>query len=211
MSEAVRVRRTQAERRDETRRQILDATVACLVELGYARTSTLEVQKRAGVSRGALLHHFPSKAELLVAAVRYLAELRGSEIAERAAKLPDGGDRISAVMDLLWETSTGPLFYVAMELRTAARTDPELRAVLADEERGLRKDILSLSRRLFGPELASRPGFDDALELSVNLMMGSAMTAILHGKRARVDAVMQRWKTCFAVLVGDQTAGRGEG
>lgn len=213
MGEAAGARRTQAERRDETRRQVLDATVECLIELGYARTSTLEVQKRAGVSRGALLHHFPSKAELLVAAVRYLAELRACELEERAARLPEGGDRVSAVMDLLWETSSGPLFYVAMELRTAARTDPELREVLAEEERGLRRDLLALSRELFGPRIASQPGFDEALELSVNVMMGSAMTAILHGRRPRLDAVMERWKKAFAVLVGqtERDGRRGEG
>lgn len=217
MGEAVKARRTQQERRDETRRALLDATVESLVELGYARTSTLEVQKRAAVSRGALLHHFPSKAELLVAAVRHLAELRGRALRLRASQLPDGGDRISAVMDLLWETSTGPLFYVAMELRTAARTDSELRKVLAEEERQLRRDILSLSREMFGPEIASRPGFDDALEMSINLMMGAAMTAILHGKRARLEALLQQWKRCFAVLVGEPEPGgrrdgrRGEG
>ena len=205
MVATAKVRRTQAERRDETRRQLLDATVECLVELGYARTSTLEVQKRAGVSRGALLHHYPSKAELLVAAVRHLAELRGDELTARAAALPDGGDRVDAVMDLLWESSTGPLFYVAMELRTAARTDPELRAVLADEERRLRRDILVVSRELFGEPIASRPGFDEVLEMSINLMMGAAMTVVLHDKHARLDALLRRWKRCFAAMLEDET------
>ena len=59
---------TQKQRSDETRRVVLDATVACLTELGFAKTSTVEVQKRAGVSRGALLYHFPSKAGLLAEA-----------------------------------------------------------------------------------------------------------------------------------------------
>lgn len=197
MVQALKARRTQAERRDETRRQILDATVACLIELGYARTSTLEVQKRAAVSRGALLHHFPSKAVLLVAAVRHLAELRGTELSARAAALPHGGDRVDAVMDLLWESSTGPLFYVSMELRTAARTDPELREVLADEDRRLRRDILHVSRALFGEAIASKPGFDEALELSVNLMMGAGMNAVLHERHARIDALLSKWKRCF--------------
>src|SRR6187402_1697681 len=73
MPEAARAPRTQQQRRDETRRALLDAAVESLIEVGFARTTTLEVQRRANVSRGALLHHFPSKAELLVAAVDHLA------------------------------------------------------------------------------------------------------------------------------------------
>ncbi len=123
-----RVRRTQQERRDETRRALLDATVEALTELGYARTTTLEVQRRSGLSRGALLHHFPSKAELMVEAVHYMAELRGEELRRRATELPEGGDRVDRVLDSLWETFSGPLFSVSLDLRVAARTDPELRA-----------------------------------------------------------------------------------
>ena len=56
-----------------SRARILDAAVACLVESGYSGATTLQIQARAGVSRGRLLHHFPSRDELLVAASRHLA------------------------------------------------------------------------------------------------------------------------------------------
>ena len=65
------VRRTQAERTAETTAKLLDATADCLVERGYAGTSTVEVCRRAGVSRGALVHHFPSKDDLVAAAVHF--------------------------------------------------------------------------------------------------------------------------------------------
>src|ERR1700704_4358345 len=84
----VRAPRTQQQRRDETRRALLDAAVESLIEVGFARTTTLEVQRRADVSRGALLHHFPSKAELLVAAVDHLAEMRARELKAFASQLP---------------------------------------------------------------------------------------------------------------------------
>src|SRR5512140_1521509 len=80
--------RTQQQRRDETRRALLDAAVESLIEVGFAHTTTLEVQRRAKVSRGALLHHFPSKAELLVAAVDHLAEMRAREMKAFASQLP---------------------------------------------------------------------------------------------------------------------------
>src|SRR5215468_10776770 len=89
--------RTQQQRREETRRALLDAAVQSLIEVGFARTTTLEVQRRADVSRGALLHHFPSKAMLLVAAVDHLAEMRAQEMKAFASQLPpDRGDREAA-------------------------------------------------------------------------------------------------------------------
>src|SRR4029078_9745926 len=88
MPEVARAPRTQQQRRDETRRALLDAAVESLIEGGFARTTTLEVQRRADVSRGALLHHFPSKAELLVAAVDHLAEMRARELKQLAGQLP---------------------------------------------------------------------------------------------------------------------------
>jgi AcrR family transcriptional regulator len=194
-------RRTQTERRRETRGLILDATVQSLIERGYARTTTLEVQKRAGVSRGALLHHFPSKAELMAAVVRHLAMLRGVELSRRAGLLPEGGDRIGAVLDLLWEGFRGPLFHVAMELRIAARTDVDLRAILVDVERELRGHIIARCRELFGPRIASRPGFERAMDISLQLMIGSAMTEILHRGGKGLCTVQQTWKELLPQLL----------
>src|SRR5690242_1709850 len=128
MPQAARVPRTQQQRRDETRRALLDAAVESLIDVGFARTTTLEVQRRADVSRGALLHHFPSKTELLVAAVDHLAEMRARELKQFAGQLPEeraSKARTDAVIGLLWQCFSGTFFQVAMELRAAARTDPE--------------------------------------------------------------------------------------
>src|SRR6478735_1227651 len=106
MPEAARAPRTQQQRRDETRRALLDAAVESLIQVGFARTTTLEVQRRADVSRGALLHHFPSKAELLVAAVDHLAEMRARELKLLAGQLPEeraSKARTDAVITLLWQ------------------------------------------------------------------------------------------------------------
>src|SRR3954466_8096635 len=113
----VRAPRTQQQRREETRRALLDAAVESLIDVGFARTTTLEVQRRADVSRGALLHHFPSKAELLVAAVDHLAEMRARELKALSSALPnekDGRARTDAVLGLLWQCFSGTFFQVAM-------------------------------------------------------------------------------------------------
>src|SRR5450755_683761 len=186
MPEVARIPRTQQQRRDETRRALLDATVESLIEVGFARTTTLEVQRRADASRGALLHHFPSKTELLVAAVDHLAEMRAAELKVLAAGLPDGRSRTDAVLELLWQCFSGTFFQVAMELRTAARTDPELRPVLTSAERALRDRIIAQARTLFGRDVADHPGLERALDLTLQLMIGAAMTLVLHGDEARL-------------------------
>ena len=69
-------RRTQEERRTATRGALLDATIDCLIEYGYGGVTTTRVVERAGVSRGAQVHHFPTKAVLVSEALRHLAEKR---------------------------------------------------------------------------------------------------------------------------------------
>jgi len=200
MPEAVRAPRTQQQRRDETRRALLDAAVESLIEVGFARTTTLEVQRRADASRGALLHHFPSKTELLVAAVDHLAEMRARELKVLAAVLPDGRSRTDAVLDLLWQCFSGTFFQVAMELRTAARTDPELRPVLVAAERSLRDRIVAQARTLFGKDVADHPGLERAIDFTLQFMIGAAMTSVLH-EDARLGVLIDDFKTLFPTVL----------
>jgi AcrR family transcriptional regulator len=202
MPEPVRAPRTQQQRRDETRRALLDAAVESLIEMGFARTTTLEVQRRANASRGALLHHFPSKTELLVAAVDHLAEMRAAELRLLSAELPaEGkGSRTDAVLDLLWQCFSGTFFQVAMELRTAARTDLELRPVLVAAEVALRDRIVAQARKLFGKEVSEHPGLERAIDFTLQFMIGSAMTAVLH-EDARLDILIDDFKTLFPTVL----------
>ncbi len=209
MPEAARAPRTQQQRRDETRRALLDAAVESLIEVGFARTTTLEVQRRADVSRGALLHHFPSKAELLVAAVDHLAEMRARELKQLAAALPEeraGRARTDAVIGLLWQCFSGTFFQVTMELRTAARTDPELRPVLVVAERQLRDRIFAQSRVLFGKDVAEHPGLERALDLTLQLMIGAAMSSVLHKEDAHMDMLIDDWKSLFPTVLANAGA-----
>lgn len=203
--------RTQQQRRDETRRALLDAAVESLIGVGFARTTTLEVQRRANASRGALLHHFPSKTELLVAAVDHLAEMRARELKTFAAALPDENAskaRTEAVLELLWQCFSGTMFQVAMELRTAARTDPELRPVLVAAERALRDRIVHQARTLFGKDVAEHPGLDRALDFTLQFMIGAAMTAVLHKDDGRLRDLIDDFKTLFPTVLTNATTKR---
>ena len=202
MPEAARARvpRTQQQRRDETRRALLDAAVESLIEVGFARTTTLEVQRRANASRGALLHHFPSKTALLVAAVDHLAFMRAIQLKALAAELPEGRARTDAVLELLWQCFSGAFFQVAMELRTAARTDPELKPVLIAAERSLRDRILLQARTLFGKDVAENPGLERALDFTLQFMIGAAMTGVLHDD-PRLRDLIDDFKQVFPMLL----------
>src|SRR3954449_13475950 len=149
--------RTRSERSADSRLLILDAAVACLVEDGYTGASTLAVQARAGVSRGRLLHHFPSRAELLVAAAGHLSTTVLAGVRTRAAGVmadqPAGRDPVDRAIERMWATFQEPPFWAAMELWTAARTDPELKAALRSEERRLRTAIRAVADEIWGPEI----------------------------------------------------------
>ena len=190
-------RRSQAERSASTREALLDATIACLVEDGYANTTTSRVAERAGVSRGAHLHHFQTRNALVAAAMEHLAERRGEQLLEAAEKLTDGPGRLAASLDLLWSTYASPLYQAALDLWTHARTDPELRERLTSVERDLDRQTLRLSRTLFG-ELAEASGFDGQLEMAAATMRGLALLDTLHpgGKRNR-----RQWPYCRERLV----------
>jgi AcrR family transcriptional regulator len=121
-------RRTQAERSEESRTRLLDAAIACLTERGYTRTTVQEVSRRAGLSVGCQQHHFPSKTDLMVAAMEHLYDQRRQSLIGALAGLPAGPERAPALVRLLWEALSGESFQAYVELVVASRTDPALRA-----------------------------------------------------------------------------------
>jgi AcrR family transcriptional regulator len=189
------LRRTQAERRAATRAALVRATVESLVELGYAHTTTQEVQRRAGVSRGALTHHFTSKAELLLAAVDHLYEEFSASVRQAAADLPgESAARVRLGVELIWQRFHGPLFVAAMELWTAARTDPELRAALLPHERRLGAQLRQLAFEVFGAEVARHPAAEAMYQVLLTSMRGQAMTYALQPEAPR-GQYLRHWLT----------------
>jgi AcrR family transcriptional regulator len=170
------------------------ATVESLVELGYAHTTTQEVQRRAGVSRGALTHQFTSKAELVLAAVDHLYEEFSASVREAAAQLPtEPSARIRAGVELVWHRFHGPLFVAAMELWTAARTDPELRAALLPHERRLGVQLRALAMEVFGEEVASHPSAEAVYQVLLTSMRGQALTFALQPDAPRDGQHLAHW------------------
>lgn len=132
-----------------TRRRLLDAAIATLIARGYARTTTTEVCRRAGVSQGALFKHFPSKLDLLAATVRHLFGRLVADFEAAFASLPGARDRVGEALRLLGESFAQPRLLAAFEVYTAARTDAALRAELAPVMAEHRENLRAAARRLF--------------------------------------------------------------
>jgi AcrR family transcriptional regulator len=188
----VRTTRTQGERSAAMQRRLLDATVSALGEKGYGGTTTLEVQQRAGVSRGALLHHFASRTDLMVAAVEHLTRERIAEVLTLAQGAPPRARRVEWAVRVLWGTFEGPLFTASLELWLAARNDAELLGVLVPQERVLGQAIRAMATDLFGPEAHRTEGFSEALGLLLDAMRGAAARAVLRTEGSD-DRLVATW------------------
>ena len=196
--------RSRTERSADSRALILDAAVACLVSDGYAGASTLAVQARAGVSRGRLLHHFPSREGLLVAAASHLVNEMLAEAAEQAEHLDvaDPVERVERCVELNWALFQQPPFWAAMELWNAARTDEALRTALRAEERRLNQAIRAAADRIWGPAAKANPRYPVLRELLFTSMRGVAIAYSFEDRPAATDPHLAIWKDLAREMLG---------
>jgi AcrR family transcriptional regulator len=183
-------RRTQEERSAATQARLLDAAVECLVELGYGATTTTVVAERAGVSRGAQLHHFATRAELVGAAVQHVFAGLTEDYRDGFARVATSRDRVRGAIDLLWSIYLQPRHLAALDLYLAARTDVELRAVLTPISARHRDNVLALARAYFPEAAAAQPRFAAVIDLILDTMLGMLLTRGLHGERAQEAAIL---------------------
>jgi AcrR family transcriptional regulator len=192
----------QADRSAATRARLLDAAIASLVELGWAGTTTTVVAERAGVSRGAQLHHYPTRGDLVLAAVDHLATRRAEEVRREAAALPSGRDRTYRVLELLADFSTGPLYVAALEVWVAARTDEVLRTALVPLEARLGRELHRVTVELLGADEAV-PGVRETVQATLDLVRGLGVANLLTDDSARRQRLLRVWaQTVEGVLHG---------
>jgi AcrR family transcriptional regulator len=174
----------QAKRRAETRAALLDATIECLVRYGYAKTTTGRIADLAGLSRGAQLPYFRSRADLLTAAVAHLSEQR---IAAFTARIGDQPASLADCLDALWAGHQPPIFDATLELWVASRTDAELRAHLLEVERKVGAAIARAAESALG-DTSRRPGFADDLAFVLASIRGLALLQVSNGATSRLLA-----------------------
>jgi AcrR family transcriptional regulator len=189
-------RRTQDERSKRTRESILEATVQSLNDIGYVGTSTTEVAKRAGVSRGALQHQFPAKEDLVLAAVEWIFQRRMHEFREAFARLPASADRRAAALDLLWKfIGRGPTFYAWLELAIAGRTDPTLGKRVRELGTRTAQEVEDTFRELFPAPSKPNAYFELAPRFTFAVLQGLAVNHLMVSERkAAPDEIIKLMK-----------------
>lgn len=201
---AKRVRGPHAERSAAMRQRLIEAAIACLYELGYAATTFQVVTARAGVSRGAILHHFPTKVDLMIAVAEHAAEYQNQRIRERLADTPVGMPLYLAVTYATWEVVVQPPAMALLEVMMATRADPALAerlpAVVTEFEARQRDDVWRLARRV---GIKDRDKVDAMNRLHRAAMRGLAIELSLTGDRAAAEASMRLLEQYKRMLTGE--------
>jgi AcrR family transcriptional regulator len=180
----------QAQKSASTRELIVDAAIRCFVEFGYSRTTTTLIAERAGLSRGAMLHHFPSRIAVVRAAVEHLHAKRLRAF-RRAAGLPPGADSVHSSVEAYWRHVRHPMFVAFFELAVAARTDKELADILRPAQEAFEREWFQAAVDVF-PEWRGRDDqFALALDLSRYVLEGMAISFLTLKENERDKRVLR--------------------
>ena len=187
-------REPQQDRSRATRSRLLEAAVACLAEVGWSGSTVAVVAERAGVSRGAAQHHFPTREALFVAAVEHVAEQRSAEIRQQMeASDPTAGSRTTAeVVELVVDLYTGPMFRAALALWVASAAEPELRDQVVPLEARIGRQVHRLAVDLLGVD-ESVPGARETIQATLDLARGLGLANLLTDDSARRRGIVTQW------------------
>jgi len=171
----------QARKSAATRQQILDATLRCFTTLGYFHTTTPAIAEEAGLSRGAMLHHFPTRTDVVRAAIAHLHSKRLKAFRAAVEGLPPGENRAHAALRAHWDQLKHPLNAVFIELYVAARTDPELADILAPAEAAFDRELRQTAREVVPEWNLTGPQFEIGYELATCTLRGMALKLFAPG------------------------------
>ena len=184
----------QAEKSAMTRSAILEATIQCLLELGYANTTTALIANYAGVSRGAMMHHFPSRISVMRAVIDYLHVLRLHEYRDLMVDIDDPQSSLTdkairESVEAAWRYVNLPSFLAYQEMLAASRTDGELRQIIEPVEKDFEKQFLDTVKAVF-PHWQNLARLEGAHDMVQFLMKGMALSHMSVRKNARAKRVM---------------------
>jgi AcrR family transcriptional regulator len=195
-------RRHQTRKSIATRNSILDATIQCFLELGYHRTTTTEIAKRANVTRGAVQYYFPTTPDVLRASIDHMIDQWIETYAEELRKLPAAEKRLQAGVDIYWRFVQNPLFVAWQELQAAARTDPELAGIVSAAARRYDERRLELGREVYGDVAAvDDPNFAVARDLLRVALEGLSVAEFGRDQETRQKAVVELLKRVMGGLI----------
>jgi AcrR family transcriptional regulator len=197
-------RRTQAERSEETRTRILKAAANLIRKRGYARFRTAEVAKEAGLSRGAQLHHFPTKDSLVVATLEHVFEQAQVLSRRRASAVNRPRDLIEAVIEDAREFFFSEHFMVAIDIVLSTSTDQSVRKQILDISRKARRP----AEAAWAEALAANgvPGqlASDIVALTLSLVRGMALRTLWDNDPKWFDELFALWRQMIKVFLSDR-------
>ena len=175
--------------------------MTCLAELGWSGATVAVVAERAGVSRGATQHYFPTREDLFTAALDHMAEVRLAEILREAARLPPGGgQRTRDVVGLLVRLYTGPLFRAALAIWAAAAASEALRDLVLPLETRLGREAHKAAISLLGAD-ESRPGVHEAVQGTLDLARGLGLADTLADDSRRRERIISQWADMLDAVI----------
>ncbi len=194
------LREPQQERSRTTRRRLIEAALDCFGERGWHGVTVAVIAERAGVSRGAAQHHFPTREDLVAATVDVLGEAQIDELRARAAELPSGPSRIARVVEMVLNLYTGPMFRAALQLWALASTDEALRTVLVPLEARVGREAHRVTVELLGVD-ESRPGMRELVQATLDLGRGLGLANLLTDDTRRRRQIAREWARTLEVRI----------
>jgi AcrR family transcriptional regulator len=167
--------RTQQQRREETVARLLDASIATIIEVGYARASAAVITKRAGVSVGALFRHFDTMGDFMAATAQEVGRRQLDSFTKQVAEIPADAPALEAALRILRDLTSNPTNAVLYELMIAARTDEKLNATLQNVLEQYSAKIYDAARALPGADSVPEETFPVLVALLTNNFDGAAI------------------------------------
>ncbi|MFH8733781.1 MULTISPECIES: TetR/AcrR family transcriptional regulator [unclassified Streptomyces] len=178
-----------------TRLRLLEAAVSCLAERGWSGSTVSVVAERAGVSRGAAQHHFPTREDLFTAAVEYVAEERSTAL--RGLRPRGRTEVVAALVDLY----TGPLFRAALHLWVAASNEPQLGGRVTELEARVGRETHRIAVELLAADEA-RPGVRETVQGLLDMARGLGLANLLTDDGPRRERVVAQWAAILDGALG---------
>jgi len=198
------VRGPHAERTAAMRKRLIDAAIDCLGRLGYGATTLQVVTDTAGVSRGAVLHHFPNKVDLMIAVAEYAAGKQNRHVARLLADTKPGMDRYLAITMATWDAMTKPPAVALLEIMMGSRSDPELGerfpAVIESLEKYQREGVWEQAQSV---GITDKATVEAMVHLHNAAMRGLALELMFSRDQKKADSAMALLRRYKRQLTGE--------
>lgn len=188
------------ERSRATRRRLLETTIRCLAEQGWEVSTVGHIAAEAGISRGAVQHHFRTREALILAALEHMFEERVALLDALTDPGGAGPERVHAVVTGLVDAVGGELFRAALQVWTVAAADPELRSAVVPLERRFARGVHRRAVRLLGVDDAD-PALRGLIQATLDLARGLALADVLTDDSRRRARVVRAWSDQLAVAL----------